>query len=160
VRIMRALDELGIESVAVYSEIDRDALHVLRAGSAYLLGGAAPAKLLNIARILEVAHESGAEAIHPGYGFLAENAHSRRPAAGGHRLHRAAGERDRSDGIEDACARTDAAAGVPIVPARPSGRDGRAGAEDHRVGNRLADRGQGAGGGGGKGFRVALSAVN
>jgi len=72
---MRALDELGIESVAVYSEIDRDALHVLRAGSAYLLGGAAPAEsYLNIARILEVAHESGAEAIHPGYGFLAENA--------------------------------------------------------------------------------------
>ena len=75
VRIIRALEELGIESVAVYSEPDRDAIHVARAGEAYLLGGGAPAEsYLNAARILEVAHESGAEAIHPGYGFLAESA--------------------------------------------------------------------------------------
>ena len=68
VRIIRALEELGIESVAVYSEPDRDAIHVARADEAYLLGGAAPAEsYLNAARILEVARESGAEAIHPGY---------------------------------------------------------------------------------------------
>ena len=75
VRIIRALEELGIESVAVYSELDRDALHVARADEAYLLGGGQPAEsYLNAARIVEVARESGAEAIHPGYGFLSESA--------------------------------------------------------------------------------------
>src|SRR5215210_1213357 len=70
VRIVRALEELGIASVAVYSEIDRDALHVARAREAYLL----PDGYLDMQQILAVAHESGAQAVHPGYGFLAENA--------------------------------------------------------------------------------------
>ena len=74
-RVIRALDELGIPSVAVYSEADREAQHVKRAGEAYLLGpGPATESYLRVDKILEVAQQSGAEAIHPGYGFLAENA--------------------------------------------------------------------------------------
>src|SRR5918997_2754295 len=75
IRIARALREMGIGSIAVYSEIDRDAPHVREADEAFLLGPAAPAEsYLNIEKILQVAHDSGAEGVHPGYGFLAENA--------------------------------------------------------------------------------------
>src|SRR5689334_18474308 len=64
VRVIRACRELSIPTVAVFSDVDRAALHVLKAGESYL----------NVERILEVAKRSGADAIHPGYGFLSENA--------------------------------------------------------------------------------------
>jgi acetyl-CoA/propionyl-CoA carboxylase biotin carboxyl carrier protein len=160
IRVMRALEELGIASVAVYSEADRDAPHVRRADEAYLLGpGPAAESYLVVEKILEVAKQSGAEAIHPGYGFLAENA----PFA------RACDEAGivfigpPADAIDSMGSKTKArelmqAAGVPIVPGTTDPVETVDDARkiiDDSIGYPVAIKA--AGGGGGKGFRVALT---
>ncbi|MFM9135724.1 MAG: acetyl/propionyl/methylcrotonyl-CoA carboxylase subunit alpha [bacterium] len=158
IRVFRALREMGIGSVAVYSEIDRDAPHVREADEAFLIGPAAPAEsYLNVEAILDVAAKSGAQAIHPGYGFLAENA----PFA---RACEAAGVvfiGPPPAAIEAMGSKTESralmqAAGVPIVPGATSpAADVAAATEQAReIGYPVACKA--AGGGGGKGFRVAV----
>ncbi len=160
VRIVRACQELGIATVAVYSEPDRDALHVKRADEAYLIGPApAGESYLSVEKLVEVVNQSGAEAVHPGYGFLAENA----------AFARALEERGivfigpPSSAIEAMGSKTRARelmarAGVPIVPGTTSPV---ASIDDARrviadtIGYPVAVKA--AGGGGGKGFRVALA---
>ncbi len=159
VRVIRALEELGVASVAVYSEIDRDALHVQRADEAYLLGGPTAAEsYLNVDKILAVAAESGAQAIHPGYGFLAENApFAQACEAAGIVFIGPPASAIEAMGSKTRAREIMAAAGVPIVPGTTEPvadvEAARALIADS-IGYPVAIKA--AGGGGGKGFRVAL----
>jgi acetyl-CoA/propionyl-CoA carboxylase biotin carboxyl carrier protein len=158
VRIIRALDELQIASVAVYAELDRAAPHVSRAGEAYLLGGGGTAEsYLDIECILAAARRSGAEAIHPGYGFLAENpAFARACAQAGIVFIGPPASAIEAMGSKTRARELMRDAGVPIVPGTTEavGSAGEAGTIiADEIGYPVAVKA--VGGGGGRGFRVA-----
>ncbi|MFA5892749.1 MAG: acetyl-CoA carboxylase biotin carboxylase subunit [Candidatus Margulisiibacteriota bacterium] len=156
VRIIRAAKELGITAVAVYSEADKDALHVKIADESYCIGPAAPGQsYLNIPSIISVAEVSGADAIHPGYGFLAENAKfADICAANGIVFIGPPIDAMQRMGDKATARKTVAKAGVPTVP----GSDGTI--ADEGEAKRVADKIgypvviKATAGGGGRGMRV------
>src|SRR4051795_5773368 len=158
VRVIRALDELGIESVAVYSEADREAQHVKRATEAFLLGpGPASESYLNVDKLIEVIKESGAQAVHPGYGFLAENAaFARRLEEEGITFIGPPASAIDAMGSKTNAREIMKKAGVPIVPGTtdPVATVEEAEKIADEIGYPIAVKA--AGGGGGKGFRVAM----
>ncbi len=158
IRVARALKEMGIGSIAVYSELDRDAPHVREADEAFLIGPATPAEsYLNVEKILEVASSAGAEGIHPGYGFLAENAEFAAACEKAKitwigpppKAIEAMGSKTRSRELMQK-------AGVPIVPGAtsPVKNVEEAKKQAREIGYPIACKA--AGGGGGKGLRVAV----
>jgi len=156
VRIFRTLRELGIGTVAVYSEVDRDSLHVQAADEAYLVGpGPAAESYLVQERLLEIAQRAGAEAVHPGYGFLAENAgFAREVSRAGLVWIGPPGSAIEIMGSKTAARERMAAAGVPIVPGTTAAVTS---AEDVvRLGDELGWplAIKAASGGGGKGLKV------
>ncbi len=159
VRIIRACREMGIESVAVFSDVDRKALHVRKADYAYHIGLAtASESYLNVAKILDVARRSEAEAIHPGYGFLSENAGFARACRdAGIKFIGPSPESMEMMGSKTRARQNMKRAGVPFVPGSERGLDLDAA-------ERLAEQIgypvmlKAAAGGGGKGMRMVSSA--
>ncbi|UOE95924.1 acetyl-CoA carboxylase biotin carboxylase subunit [Alkalihalobacillus sp. LMS39] len=157
VRIIRACKELGIETVAVYSEADKDSLHVRMADEAYCIGPTLSSKsYLNFTNIMSVATLTEVDAIHPGYGFLAENADfAEICAACNITFVGPSPEAINRMGTKDVARDTMESAGVPIVPGSdgiiPSVEDGLKVAEG--IGYPVIIKA--TAGGGGKGIRVA-----
>jgi len=156
VRVFRTLRELGIGTVAVYSEADRGSLHVSAADEAYLIGPGAPSEsYLNQERLLDVADRAGAQAVHPGYGFLAENAGFARSVEGAGLVWIGPPpEAIEVMGSKTAARERMTAAGVPVVPGTTEPVVSPEGVL--RVGDELGwpIAIKAAAGGGGKGLRV------
>jgi len=159
-RVIRACRELGIGAVAVYSEADRDSLHVRFSDEDICIGPAASREsYLNIPRIVAAAEITGAEAIHPGYGFLAENAEFAEICdRSGLVFIGPTADQIRRMGDKAEARRTMIEAGVPVVPGSKGAVDDveAARAEAERIGFPVIIKA--AAGGGGKGMRVAESA--
>ena len=156
VRVIRACHEMGIAAVAVYSEVDRAALHVRKADEAYPIGAAAAAEsYLNIGKILDVARQSGAEAIHPGYGFLSENARFAQACAdAGVKFIGPTAAAMNAMGSKTRARQAMERAGVPFVPGTSRGLESIEEAEEvaARIGYPVMLKA--AAGGGGKGMRL------
>jgi acetyl-CoA carboxylase biotin carboxylase subunit len=157
VRIIRACREMGIGTVAIYSEVDRNALHARCAHEAYCLGASSPKEsYLNIEKILALAQQARAEAIHPGYGFLSENATFAEVCCRrGFVFIGPTADALRAAGDKILARRTAQACGVPVVPGSVASLNGHdEGAEIARmVGYPVLLKA--AAGGGGKGMRIA-----
>ncbi|MDE3095633.1 MAG: acetyl-CoA carboxylase biotin carboxylase subunit [Chloroflexota bacterium] len=158
-RVMRTCREMGIRTVAVYSTVDRNMLHVRYADEAYCIGEGPPLEsYLNYPKILEVARTAGADAVHPGYGFLSERTEfAEACAAAGITFIGPKPDAVRLLGDKVSARRTMIAAGVPVVP----GTEGRVGADEAMrlapgIGFPLLIKA--AAGGGGKGIRHVGSA--
>ena len=155
VRVMRSCREMGIISVAVYSEADRTAMHVRYADEAYFIGPSPSSEsYLNIDKIIAVARESGAEAIHPGYGFLSENAtFSERCEKEGIIFIGPSAHAIRTMGDKITARRTMVEAGVPVVPGTEEIANEKLAAEKAReIGCPVMVKA--SAGGGGKGMRL------
>jgi acetyl-CoA/propionyl-CoA carboxylase, biotin carboxylase, biotin carboxyl carrier protein len=157
IRVMRSAKELGCATVAVYSDADREALHVRYGDEAYHLGPAAPAQsYLNVDKLLDIAKRAGADAIHPGYGFFAESAaFARRAIAAG--IVWIGPHPDAIDAMGDKVRARQAmvAAGVPVVPGGTEAITDVAGARVAAEAYGLPLALKASGGGGGKGLKVA-----
>ena len=159
VRIVRACREMGIASVAVYSEVDRAALYVLRADEAYAIG-AAPAteSYLNIERILQAARQCGADAIHPGYGFLSENSRFARACGdAGIKFIGPPPESMEMMGSKTRARQHMEKAGVPFVPGTSHGLQSLVEAKEVAAQLGYPVMLKAAAGGGGKGMRLVAA---
>ncbi|MBG0802244.1 ATP-grasp domain-containing protein [Methylocystis sp. H4A] len=153
-RIMRTAKRLGVTSVAVYSDVDAQALHVELADEAYLLGPA-PARdsYLSIGKIIEIAHRSGSDAIHPGYGFLAENADfAEACAANGLIFVGPPPHAMRLLGSKSEAKAAMMRAGVPVAPGSSGGEDAELLEAARAIGLPLLVKA--SAGGGGRGMRI------
>jgi acetyl-CoA carboxylase biotin carboxylase subunit len=156
VRVIRACRELGITSVAVYSDVDRASLHVRKADEAYHIGRAAAAEsYLNFAKILDVAKRSGAEAIHPGYGFLSENANFAQACAdAGLKFIGPTAASMEMMGSKTRARQEMEKAGIPFVPGTSRGLESAHQAEQVAAKIGYPVMLKAAAGGGGKGMRL------
>jgi len=159
IRIMRSAQELGIKTVAIYEETDKTAMHIMRADEAICIGSGPRKEYLNIDRIIQAAKTTGADAIHPGYGFLAENPNfSKKCTDAGLLFVGPPPEVIRDMGDKVVARRVMVEAGIPVIPGTPILDPGDAGerqaigfAEEYGFPIMI----KAVAGGGGRGIRAA-----
>ncbi|SPF46338.1 Pyruvate carboxylase subunit A [Syntrophobacter sp. SbD1] len=159
IRIMRSAQELGIKTVAIYEETDKTAMHIMRADEAVCIGSGPRRDYLNIERVIQAAQSSQAEAIHPGYGFLAENpAFAKQCTEAGLVFVGPPPEVIIDMGSKVIARRVMSEAGIPVIPGTrvlPPGEEGKEMASAFAEVHRFPIMVKAVAGGGGRGIRVA-----